>query len=78
MPLAECVREYPHQKECFQSGNLHQFIKPKMFILQSQYDSWGLIQILQLRCLPNVNPSTLEKCSDTEMTYIERYRLKIN
>lgn len=57
---------------------MYEFIKPKMFVLQSQYDSWGLIQILQLKCVPNTNPSTMDKCNDTEKAYIELYRSKIN
>lgn len=65
MPLAECVKKYPGQTQCFQSGNLYEFIKPKMFVLQSQYDSWGLIQILQLKCIPSGSPSTMDKCNDT-------------
>lgn len=65
IPLAECVKKYPSQIECFQSGNLYEFIKPRLFVLQSQYDSWGLIQVLQFRCVPNYNPSNLTKCNDT-------------
>lgn len=65
MPLKECVLKYPSQIECFQSGNLYEFIKPRTFVLQSQYDSWGLIQVLQFRCIPNVNPSNLSKCNDS-------------
>jgi O-palmitoleoyl-L-serine hydrolase len=70
IPLTECAKKYPSQVECFQSGNLYEFIKPRLFVLQSQYDSWGLIQVLQFRCIPNVNPSNLTKCNDTERAYI--------
>lgn len=38
----------------------------------------GLIQVLQFRCVPNTNPSNLNKCKDSERTYIERYREKVN
>ena len=78
MPLAECVAHYPDQDDCFQSGNLATFIKPKMFILQSEYDEWGLTQILQFRCLSPTKPTNLSRCNDTERAYIEKYRQGIN
>lgn len=40
MPLTECVKKYPNQLQCFEAGKLYEFIKPRMFVLQSQYDSW--------------------------------------
>jgi hypothetical protein len=43
MPVAACVNKYTNPIDCFQAGNLAEFIKPKMFILQSQYDSWALM-----------------------------------
>jgi len=78
MPVKECVQRYPTQAECFQSGNLYEFIKPKMFVIQSQYDLWGLQQILQLRCLQGSTPASMAKCTDAEKAYIEKYRSRIN
>jgi hypothetical protein len=78
MPLKECVKKYPTQAECFQAGNLYEFIKPKMFVVQSQYDLWGLQQILQFKCLNGSTPASMDRCNDTEKAYIELYRSKIN
>jgi hypothetical protein len=64
--------------DCFQSGNLAPFIKPKMFVLQSQYDSWGLRNILQLSCIPKVDPVDLSGCSLSQMAAAENFRTKIN
>jgi hypothetical protein len=78
MPLTACVEKYPTQGECFQSGNLHEFIKPRVFVVQSQYDEWGIGQVLQYRCLSNAKPANMDKCNDTEQAFIEQYRSRIN
>lgn len=70
VPLKACVDRYPDQMDCFQSGNMAEFIKPKTFVIQSQYDSWGLTNIAQMRCVPSGDPSDISKCNSTEMEYI--------
>lgn len=64
--------------DCFQSGNLATFIKPKMFVLQSQYDSWGLKNIVQLSCIPSGDAVDLSTCTAAQMTAAENFRTKIN
>ena len=60
MPLTDCAKHYGSaQVSCFQSGNAAPFIKPRVFFLQAQYDSWYILNILMLTCVPNKNPTSL-------------------
>ena len=43
------------------------FIKSPIFVLNSQYDTWQLANILQLGCLP-------PRCSESQMKFFENFR----
>ena len=54
--MKACVDHYggkENQLPCFLAGNLAQFIKVPLFIIQSTYDTWALQNILGLTCVPN-------------------------
>jgi hypothetical protein len=56
MPMKACVEHYggkENQLPCFLAGNLAEFIKVPIFIIQSTYDTWALQNILGLTCVPN-------------------------
>jgi hypothetical protein len=51
-------------------------IKGKYLIINSEYDSWAIPNILDVKCLKNaaVGGQTLSSCTKTELTHIENYR----
>ncbi len=50
-------------------------MKGKFMIVNSEYDSWAIFNILGFNCLKKgVSGETLNSCSKAEMNYIEKYR----
>jgi hypothetical protein len=52
IPNAECVKDYPGQRECLMAGVLAHYIKTPVYLIESQYDLWALRNILELDCVP--------------------------
>lgn len=50
--LAQCVEKYEKEKwKCMFFQYLSPFIKSKIFIIESQYDSWSIPNILGIKCV---------------------------
>lgn len=47
-----------------------------MLIIDSQYDSWGIPNILNVDCLKGTSSgaATLSHCSQSQVNFIEKYR----
>ncbi len=53
------------------------YLKGKYLFINSEYDGWGISQILQIKCLKSGSTGqTLKYCSSDEMKAIEDYRSK--
>lgn len=53
--------------QCFMAQYTYPHIMTPMFVLNSEYDTWQLANILQLGCLP-------PKCNETQMTAFTNWR----
>jgi hypothetical protein len=70
IPLTECAKDYPNLTECFSAGNLPRYLKNPFFIIESQYDLYDIGAALGLNCTPNIHPSNMDKCNDSEVAAI--------
>ena len=77
-PLDECNQMYPGEEwKCIFTEINYQFLKGKYLFINSEYDQWGISQILQIRCLKAGSTGyTLKYCSSAELKAIEDYRAK--
>lgn len=51
-PVPECITKFPDSKEnCMLAQNLYEHIRFPMFVTQSLYDSYALIQIIGATCI---------------------------
>jgi hypothetical protein len=47
------------------------YIPGRFMVLNSEYDSWGILYFLQINCLKDgVSGFTLSGCNSTELEYI--------
>ena len=46
-------------------------------MVQSQYDAWGLSQVLHSSCVSGKAPASLAACNDSQRAHIEAYRAKL-
>lgn len=63
--------------KCFLLQYNYQFLLGNFFFVNSQYDSWGITNILKIKCLTNSSTgigATLSKCNKNELDGIEKYR----
>jgi hypothetical protein len=74
IPIPECQKDYPDLAECFSAGHLPKYLKNPFLLLESQYDLYDIGVALGLNCTPNVHPSTMDVCNDSEVAAIESYR----
>jgi len=66
----DCIAYYTSKGEtwrCLSPQYSYPFIKSPIFVLNSQYDTWQLANILQLGCLP-------PRCSESQMKFFENFR----
>lgn len=76
-PIPQCNAAYPGEEwKCLFIENSYPMTKGKFMIINSEYDSWAIFNILGFDCLKSAQAggATLSHCSKTEMAYIEKYR----
>lgn len=71
-PYEECLKEH----EVCTTSLVIKYLRPALFVIQSEYDLYGILAILKLTCPLSSFPASLEKCNSTEMDVIEQYRKK--
>ena len=74
IPSAECVKDYPNQRECLLAGVLANYIQTPVYLIESQYDNWAIHNVLELDCVPNGEAVSLLDCDIDEERYIREYR----
>lgn len=61
--------------KCYFLQNTYRYIFGRFMIINSEYDSWAIENILDEKCLKNgTSGMTLSGCNRTQMSYIEKYR----
>jgi O-palmitoleoyl-L-serine hydrolase len=75
-PNLECNKRYPGEEwRCILVEYAYPFIRGRMLVLSSEYDSWAIQYFVQLDCLKDgVSGFTLSGCNASELALIEQYR----
>ena len=63
--------------DCLNVANYAQYIKVPLFIIETPYDAYSVVNIVGALCPVNKDsPYSLQNCNSTERAAIEDYRLK--
>lgn len=72
-PIPECNTDFADPMDCFNANRIAKYLRPPVFVVESEYDQWSVSNILQLKCTSGT-PGTLTKCNSSEVKAIEDYR----
>ena len=73
-PNQKCVKAHPEDPwKCFMSPNLVQFIDTPTFLIESQYDTWSIENVVGQKCITIMN-TTLDGCSRDERETVHAAR----
>lgn len=78
LPMPECKTAFPDDPmQCYSANNIAKFIKPPIFIIESQYDMWSIKNILWLTCVGSKTVGTMTNCSQSDINSVELYRTQL-
>ena len=77
-PVAKCLQNPDFDMaDCLNVANYAQYIKVPLFIIETPYDAYSVVNIVGALCPVNKDsPYSLQNCNSAERAAIEDYRLK--
>lgn len=75
-PMRECNERNPLEPwRCFFIEHGFEFLRGRFLVINSEYDSWSIPNILRIKCLSNgTSGFTLASCTFDQLQQIEQYR----